>query len=77
VRQLFSILNAVCQILEVKQGFGKHQVFVDLPSTMNGLRVCLTGSFVRMLLLLKPHHSTYISASYATASVSPLSRSPS
>jgi hypothetical protein len=39
VLQVFSILCAVCQIMQVKQGFGKHQIFVDLPHTIAGLRV--------------------------------------
>jgi hypothetical protein len=41
VRKVFSILTAICQIKQVQWGSGKHQMLVDLPSTINGLRVSL------------------------------------
>lgn len=37
--QICSILASVCQIMQVHHGFGKHQVFVDLPSTIIALKV--------------------------------------
>jgi hypothetical protein len=37
--QTCSILASACQIMQVHHGFGKHQVFVDLPSTIIALKV--------------------------------------
>ncbi|EAT87840.1 hypothetical protein HBI56_117970 [Parastagonospora nodorum] len=34
----FSIATSACQVKQVGWGAGKHQVFVDLPSTINSLR---------------------------------------
>jgi hypothetical protein len=33
-------VTAACQIKQVGWGAGKHQMFVNLPSTINSLRVC-------------------------------------
>lgn len=32
-------MTAICQIKQVEYGNGKHQVFVDLPSTIISLKV--------------------------------------
>jgi hypothetical protein len=42
-RQVFSIATAACQLKQVESGAGKHQPLVDLPSTINSLRVHLTS----------------------------------
>ncbi|KAH4070919.1 hypothetical protein HBI70_209700 [Parastagonospora nodorum] len=38
-----SILASACQIMQVHHGFGKHQVFVDLPSTILALKYLYFG----------------------------------
>jgi hypothetical protein len=40
LQQIFSIVTAALQIKQVEYGSGKHQPLVNLPSTINSLRVC-------------------------------------
>jgi hypothetical protein len=66
VQQIFAILSAACQIMQVHWGFGKHQTFVDLPSTIHAMKVRRLHIFACFELTLQ--HSTSISVSFAMAS---------
>ncbi|KAL5120060.1 hypothetical protein ACEQ8H_001885 [Pleosporales sp. CAS-2024a] len=59
VTMLFSIATGVCQVRQVHFGNGKHQIFVDLPSTIESLKYlycsiltyCFGFTFIKISIL--------------------------
>jgi hypothetical protein len=64
--KVFSILTAICQVKQVQSGSGKHQMFVDLPSTINSLRVGLC--YALNAAQCAKQRSIFTSVSWGTAS---------